>query len=107
MGTFDDQTLATLYSWYTEEFHRNAAEASSVRLDLGYGGSCVEPQLLDVTEFEKRLQGQWKSEALHTAWLKTLVAGHEAEFDLLMASSKSSAGQFASFAGTTQNRSVA
>jgi len=103
----ENQTLTTLHSWYAEGFHRNAADASLVRQTLGYADSNLEPRLLDMAEFEKWLTGAWNSSALRQAWLQTVMAGQEAEFESLMAASNNIGERRISSAIDQSNRSAA
>jgi len=103
----DNQTLATLYRWYAEGFRRSTADANFVRQTLGYADSNLEPRLLDMADFEKWLTGAWNSSALRQAWLQTVMAGHEAEFESLMAASNNIGERRISSAIDQSNRSAA
>ncbi len=90
----DNPTIAALYRWYVDQFRQNAAMARPVRQSHGYADTSLEPRLLDIAEFEQWLTRPWKSSSLRQTWLQTIVAGHEVEFESLLAASNAGGERF-------------
>ena len=91
MDAINTETLETLYDWYVESFRQTADKARPTREALGYADTAAEPRLLEIAEFKRWLERDWKSDQLRQAWLRTFTQGREAEFRSLMASARSAA----------------